>query len=279
VSHETYRRWNCGVCGVNFTKPPRGKPYKFCSRACGVVGRSGPTRKSQVTVQCEFCRKGYSIRQSHALFTKYCSKACMTAGRDIKGTSNPNFKNAGVRKCEACGGEYRSYNSSRRYCGIECSWISSASEAMKNYRRGYSAELACRSLLAKHGFVALRSPASKGMFDVIAIGDGGTYLIQVKRTKTEARKKFTSLVKQLSETKFRPPHHIQVWVWIDRKGWYITHVIPGGEPESFWMLDEMDYQRVCGVTGFKEEVAESIRQDFFGHIEDEESKSVAVEEI
>lgn len=279
TSEPRYKRWSCGTCGVDFSKPQRGKPYKFCTRKCAVVGRPGPTRKSQTKVICGYCACEYSIRASHAPLTKYCSKKCMTAARDISGDKNPNYKAAGVRKCEACGNDYRSYNSTRRYCGVECSWIFSASDAMKNYRRGYDAELACRSLLAKHGFVAMRSPASKGMFDVIAIGDGGTYLIQVKRTKNEARKRFTSLVKQLGKTKFRPPHHIQVWVWVDKKGWYVTHVIPGGEPEGFWMLDEKDYQRVCGLTGFEKGVADSIRGDFFKHFEDEETTSFVVKEI
>lgn len=53
----------------------------------------------------------------------------------------------------------------------------------KNYRRGYDAEKRLAKRLEKEGWFVIRSHASKGPVDLIAIGEAGTLLIEVKRTK------------------------------------------------------------------------------------------------
>lgn len=121
---------------------------------------------------------------------------------------------------------------------------------MANQRRGYDAELRCAELMSDHGFIVFRSAASKGPFDIIAMGDGGTYLIQVKRTKEAARRRFPSVAKELRGIKTHQMMHKQIWCWVDRRGWYITDVHEDGVVER-WMDGLLDYQSFAKVGGFK----------------------------
>jgi Holliday junction resolvase len=95
-----------------------------------------------------------------------------------------------------------------------------------NYQRGYQLEHRAKSLLEENGyFWVMRSPASKGRFDVTAVGRD-TKLLQLKRTK---RKPVPSLYKEEMEelekwcqSQTLPPHiSIEWWCWWDSHGWHI----------------------------------------------------------
>jgi len=103
----------------------------------------------------------------------------------------------------------------------------------KNYQRGYQAEY--KVMKEFQGQVwGIRSPASKGMFDVTGISYDGVYLIQVKRTK---KKKVTpsmyadeiqSIQDWVKGLKKHPKWlKVQLWVWIDRQGWLKYNITKG----------------------------------------------------
>lgn len=56
---------------------------------------------------------------------------------------------------------------------------------MSNYTRGRGKEYAVMKTLRERGLEVVRSSSSKGLWDVTAAGDGFTYLIQVKYTKSK----------------------------------------------------------------------------------------------
>lgn len=56
---------------------------------------------------------------------------------------------------------------------------------MSQYRRGRGKEYAVQKTLRERGLEVVRSASSKGLWDVTASGDGFTYLIQVKYTKSK----------------------------------------------------------------------------------------------
>jgi endogenous inhibitor of DNA gyrase (YacG/DUF329 family) len=76
--------------------------------------------------ECLSCKKSFKVKPSHFKRTKYCSKKCMANDYKIrmKDKSNPNFKNAGIKKCFKCGKKYKSYNKNRKFCSNECYGIS-----------------------------------------------------------------------------------------------------------------------------------------------------------
>lgn len=101
-----------------------------------------------------------------------------------------------------------------------------------NYQRGYATEYRIMKHFKENGIYGLRSPASKGMFDVIGIDETGVYLIQAKRTK---KKKLTPSMYRDEILKMQqwirslsapiPPFlHFQWYIWQDRKGFTILEV-------------------------------------------------------
>lgn len=228
---------------------PRGKPYKFCSRTCAVRGRTGISRRNRVVLNCKKCGRKYERKESAAGKSFYCSFKCLIADRDIGGLRNPNFKNAGWRRCEGCGSAYRSYSKTRRFCSALCGAAAQGEQAVANQRRGYDAELRCMEVLSDHGFIVFRSAASKGPFDVIAIGSGGLYLIQVKRTKEISRRRFPGVVRDLQKFDLPATANMQIWCWVDRTGWYVIDILRDGTTHERWMEDLRDYQSKCLVSG------------------------------
>lgn len=240
----------CEYCGMPFVKAQRGKPYRFCSYACGVRGRSGPTQCNRRKMQCRKCGKTYEIRASHAAKSLYCSMRCLFASRDIGGIKNPNFKNAGLRVCEGCGCTYKSYAKARRFCSMLCSHSESRELGVKNLRRGNDAELRCCETLTDHGFVVFRSARSRGPFDVIAVGQTGTYLIQIKRSKYAARRFHRKTIRELTAIAVPAIAYKQIWCWIDNRGWFITDIFGDGTVHSRWSDGVFDYQEKTGCAGY-----------------------------
>jgi Holliday junction resolvase len=240
----------CEYCGMPFVKAHRGKPYRFCSRACGVRGRSGPTQRNQVRMKCRKCGKKYEIKASHAGKSLYCSMRCLFASRDIGGIKNPNFKNSGLRVCEGCGCTYKTYDKARRFCSANCSHTESAGITVKNLRRGNDAELRCAETLDDHGFAVLRSARSRGPFDVFAIGQTGIYLIQVKRSGSAGRRFQRKTIRELTAITVPATAHKQIWCWVDQRGWFITDILSDGATYSRWSDGAFDYQEKTGCAGY-----------------------------
>jgi hypothetical protein len=44
----------------------------------------------------------------------------MYENRDYKGEKNPNFKNAGWKKCVCCNVDFHNYSKTRKYCSLKC---------------------------------------------------------------------------------------------------------------------------------------------------------------
>jgi len=74
-------------------------------------------------IQCANCGVDFNAKPSAvAKGKKFCSMACMAAKYKevMHGCNNPNFRNAAVRCCERCGGEFTSYDKRRRFCSRRC---------------------------------------------------------------------------------------------------------------------------------------------------------------
>jgi hypothetical protein len=97
----------------------------------------------------------------------------------------------------------------------------------KNYQRGYATEHKIVKHFKENGIFAMRSPSSKGMFDVIGIDQDGVHLIQAKRTKKAKivpsmyRDEIQGIVEWVSLLPAPIPNwlHFEWWVWQDRIGW------------------------------------------------------------
>lgn len=103
----------------------------------------------------------------------------------------------------------------------------------RNYSRGYATEYKIVQHFRDKGIWAIRSPASKGMFDVIAIDKNGVYLIQAKRSKRKPVKSmYKDEIQGIQQWLRSLPHslprwlHVQFWVWVDRKGWTKLEIKP-----------------------------------------------------
>lgn len=218
----------CTLC----SKPFRAwrQSNRFCSRACGVRGRSGASRRAKVECHCAYCGASVWKKPSHAkkLGRHYCSWRCKNEMQRVSlaGSRNPNFRDAGKRVCIACGKGYRSYMKRRRYCGVSCAAIAQQDEAMANLRRGTEAERKCMLELEARGFTVCRSAASKGPYDLIAMSTAEILLVQVKRTKNHTRRAPPKFINELWRA-VAPTHGIvrkELWCWVDHRGWTITPV-------------------------------------------------------
>lgn len=229
----------CQHCGSGFVKAPRGKPYKFCSRFCAVRGRGGGTKRQKLGRFCVVCNQYFEVQKSKSKNAVYCSNECRISKIDHNGVKNPNFKDAGSRTCEGCGKGYRSYVKTRRFCSVECGWNNAPEEGMKNGRRGYDAELRCCSELSSRGYSAYRSAASRGPFDVFALGSGGAVCVQVKRTKDKSRRRQKKAVDEIALIGAPVSEHNrkQMWCWVDRTGWFVVDIQSDGSRKEGWGLD------------------------------------------
>lgn len=221
---------SCQVCGEAFR--PRHARNRFCSRACGVLGRSGPSRKASAVpnVQCAYCgkplwRKPSTVRKRERF---YCSLPCKDAHQKtlMAGADNHNYRGAGWKVCEGCGDRFKSYNSSRRFCGVSCSQRLNKNEYLTNARRGREAEKMCADELASRGYLAFRSAGSRGPFDVIGINRQEILLVQVGRTKNHARRRLPKKLRQLMRAVCpdSPIIRRQLWAYVDGSGWTVTEV-------------------------------------------------------
>lgn len=154
---------NCPVCGTKFQL--KRESQKFCSYKCAVKGRK--TRFNQMKLKCDNCRKEYS--RSPSLLKNYsknneykkhfCSTKCKAESqrKSQKGNINPNWKG-----------------------GISFKIAARKGKGNRLYRKGRYYENKARKELEKDGYYVVRSAASKGIWDLIAIKKENIKLIQVK---------------------------------------------------------------------------------------------------
>ena len=82
--------------------------------------------------------------------------------------------------------------------------------------------------LKAKGYAVTRSAASKGEYDLIAIGKEDIRLIQVKRTKAMVRRAPPEIIRKLAKA-LAPDSSLirkQLWCWVDHHGWVVTNVEP-----------------------------------------------------
>ncbi len=85
---------------------------------------------------------------------------------------------------------------------------------MNTARKGRRFEYKTRKLLERVGYVCTRSAASKGHWDIIALGSPGTVrLVQVKVNKTASLAEREEL--QMLASKFNQ-FSVELWTWKDR---------------------------------------------------------------
>lgn len=92
---------------------------------------------------------------------------------------------------------------------------------MSNGRRGADAERRCVVELKSAGYSALRSAASKGPYDVVAISSSEVLLIQLKRTKKFSKVSYKKEIDAMVALPIPPGGVVkkQLWCWVDREGW------------------------------------------------------------
>lgn len=208
----------CAVCECHFKAHHRSN--RCCSRKCAVKIRAGRCRKIDlVATECAFCAARVERKPSKMKSISFCGASCR--GRYLaihaKGANNPNYSDAGRKTCEVCFSEYRSYDSSRRFCSIACAAQGASGNNGSLY--GYQAEDECCDILRRKGYYALKPRNSRGPFDVIARKGHDMLAIQVKS-------RTSSFVLPLKEFEYiasaRVGHGVSKELWFKSpNGWEI----------------------------------------------------------
>lgn len=89
--------------------------------------------------QCSRCGGYFRIKPSHAPKRVHCSRDCMARHyrESLRGSRNPNYRNAGIQKCQRCAKEFQSYNQ-RSYCSRAC-YNDVKRERSRRQERGHQA--------------------------------------------------------------------------------------------------------------------------------------------
>lgn len=186
----------CPICGDEFRA--RHSWNVHCSRDCGVIGRGGITRKNQIKFACKQCGGEYERKASQAGKTKFCSVRCRSLHmKTLVGSKNGNYKDgrAKIKSGLAVRGGNGAYKKGRYY------------------------EVKTRRILEEKGYYVVRSGGSKGLIDLVAVGENDTVIIQVKAGKSpfspKERNAFIEIVVHSNCRK-------ELWRWRDRRGYEIT---------------------------------------------------------
>lgn len=97
-----------------------------------------------------------------------------------------------------------------------------------HYQRGRDTEYRCIEELTAQGYACTRAASSKGNWDVIAVHPERVLLVSCKRTSKPdyARDTLTAETKRLGAIAI-PPNAVQeIWVWLDKVGWYEKRILP-----------------------------------------------------
>ena len=213
---------DCASCGRTY------HPFRISSTFCSRLCRGTADRKERIRVGCAECGKTMLRGPWNAGRRKrhFCSWDCKNRYQEValRGKGNPNFKDSGWKRCVGCGDPFRSYQSRRRYCGLECSQQTGTNENMRNARRGADAERKCRKVLEGLGYIVVRSAASKSPWDLIAVGSKDVRLVQCKLTRRW--RSFRPVIRDLAAVPIPSGSTVrqELWVWVQREGWRIQVV-------------------------------------------------------
>jgi hypothetical protein len=119
-------------------------------------------------------------------------------------------------------------------------------QGKRNKERGYETESRCKQDLIAEGYWVERFYASKGTWDLLAVSDTQTRLVQVKRSKAFIAKR-SSVEHAYAEdiTRMRlcpenPRTRRELWLWLDaspkhkwKAGWWKFLLEPDGHLSTF----------------------------------------------
>ena len=223
--HFNFMKKICKLCG-NIFLANKSKRL-FCSRSCGVRGRSGNKRYNKFLVNCDLCGGDIFVKPYLKKINKlhFCNNGCHAKWRskNSKGSKNPNYKNSGNRICEGCGNAYKSYNKDRKFCGVNCGQRYEKDHPMYKAVIGNKYEMECAKILYNNGWLVGKSEASRGPFDIVGIKGRVVKFIQVKKTGTR-NKLSPSLWKDI--IKLKVPLFVVKEVWVNNKNedWEIIKI-------------------------------------------------------
>ena len=181
---------NCPLCKKSFNAIHSHNI--FCSRSCAVKGRRGNTRENKREFICKQCGNFYYRKASQKGKTLFCSKKCRSIFQkeNTNGKNNPNYKDG------------------RSFCK------QTNSGKGRNYKKGRYYENKTRKVYERRGYFVVRSAASKGCADLIAINNYEVILIQVK-----AGKSFFSPLERKTFGGLKVPQNCrkELWAWLNNK--------------------------------------------------------------
>lgn len=144
----------------------------------------------------------------HQMRKKYCSKSCMGAAYKsrLRGESNPNFSNAGMHKCVSCGGPFKTYFSTRKYCSRKC-YASGGHRGRAKLDSNHFEVIA--AFKAFGAGVIDASTMGAGFPDLLVNINGSAQLVEVKNPNTEyGRKGLTAAQQRFADEWRGSPVHI-----------------------------------------------------------------------
>lgn len=195
----------CIICGKNFH--PSRKEYFTCSVKCGCQirkGKNAPIKKR--TIICDNCGNRFlrlksKIRYKH----HFCGMKCYAKYKQKIQIKNKNSNWKG---------------------GISLKNLARHGKGNRLYRKGKYYENLVRKELEKNNYYTIRSGASKGIWDIVAINSNHIRLIQVKTNacpNPKERKKMEEFNCSNNISKeywrFYGRGKKEIWVWKDRKEW------------------------------------------------------------
>lgn len=197
----------CEVCGHEFH--PWNNKQRFCSYTCSYIGRR--LRLGSIEIVCTQCGKRFSrpisatknhkTKESYKKF--FCSIRCHSKSMEKtgRGKNNSNWK----------GGITKTFRAKR-------------GGGNKLYKKGLYYENKARKELEAQGFYIIRSAASKGLWDIVAINNNIVRFIQVKTNdlpRLNERKNLANFKCPINSTK-------EIWryfgmgkkqIYIYKNGW------------------------------------------------------------
>ena len=217
---------HCATCGREFYRSPIRTEITVCSRACR------PNGQPDITKSCPICEREFSVPYKQRRII-YCSRACAYKGRKTRLNQIP-------LKCDNCGREFsrspallKSHGKNHRhcFCSKKCyaffmrqytkgkrnaNWRGGISSTKNNaakgkgnrlYKIGTYFERKARKELEADGYYVVRSAASKGIWDLVAIKSDSIKLVQVK-VRSSAISKDRTLIES-----FTCPQNVSKELW------------------------------------------------------------------
>ena len=205
---DTYYSNSKNYCGKKFQRIS-----KFCSAKCHKAYKKKQSILNRQRT-CNTCNKTFIDSYIYKK-AKYCSLCCR--GKAYSGNGNPNYKGIPMKGCIVCKKEFKVYKKTQRYCSRKCLGT------IKTKRSGTRYELQAVHELRTRGYYATRTPASRGIWDVIAWNNKELLLIQVKALSSQAsirnyEQYFSDEITNMK--KINVIGRQEFWIWIKTKGWY-----------------------------------------------------------